>query len=264
MQWWQSQSSKILSSFLFKKWKLELCERLVPGLLFLQSLYSLSTFILSVALQCSAAFPAAVLPWVMCTISLDAILQWKTSLPTQENHTIILQRIILSSGSILRMYIPLSCLPEGLRGRNYSWGSHQPVGWPPKLIKELLVQQIREVPRVSQGIPTLTLSTIVSVHPQKQQRSSSLLFLTALPFRLLQAPCLPTGSSSSFWSSTTDFWGHNSIKLRELQLLKSSMSKPYIYRWMPTHSRIFPIQLYTIFPCHLPWRNHLMIFLLCI
>lgn len=115
--------------------------------------------------------------------------------------------------------------PWRVQRQNHSWGSHQPVGWPPKLIKELLIQQIREVPRVSQGIPTLTLSTIVSIHSQKKQCSSSLLFLTALHFRLLQAPCLPTGSSSSFWSGTTDFWGQNLIRLRELQLLKSSMSK---------------------------------------
>lgn len=91
----------------------ETCSRscLPPVPLFFMHLHSLSCITVFNCLSSSSS------PLGECTISLDAIPQQKASLPTQENHTIILWRIVLSNGSILRMCIPLSCLPEGFRDR---------------------------------------------------------------------------------------------------------------------------------------------------
>lgn len=140
----------------------------------------------------------------MHIISIDAASQWKASFPIQENHTIILWWIVLPTGSILRLCILLSWLPEQLRHRSRSWGSHQTVGWSPKSIREMLVQQIGEVPHMSPGIPVLTFISHCLYLPQKQPQSSKLLFLTSLPVRLLLTPYLLTSSCSSFWANITE------------------------------------------------------------
>lgn len=133
----------------------------------------------------------------MHTISLDAVPQWKASFPIQENHTIILKLIVLFTGNILRLCILLSWLSEQLRERSHS----QTVGWYPKLNSEMFVQQIGY--HVNPGIPVLTFISHCLYSPQKQQQSSSLLFLTSLSISR-EAPYFPTGSCSSFWANITE------------------------------------------------------------
>lgn len=70
--------------FLFLSFSEVKCEIVVPGLLFLQSLCSLSTFAFSIAWQCPTVFPAAVLPLVMHTISLMQYLHGKLVFPSRK------------------------------------------------------------------------------------------------------------------------------------------------------------------------------------